>query len=228
MNHNRAAAKEVKQHPPGTIGIYTDHIARFSDFTVSITGMHVPEGTRYAWSRGVYLAHNTNVFIREMEGDWLFLMDDDHRFEPEILTRLLDHDLDVVVALTSKKFPPYPPVLYEVEGTNLNTIDLTGQSGLIEVDACGKPGMLIKRHVLEAIPDPWCEYMNTQDGAEDMDFCMKIKKAGFKIHADLDIKLAHMAPIAVTKEQDPNGNWGSMIALGNGAGTFIPDAASPA
>lgn len=37
--------KKTNNHPPGTIGLYTDHIARFSDFTVSITGLDVPQGT---------------------------------------------------------------------------------------------------------------------------------------------------------------------------------------
>lgn len=32
-------------HPPGTIGIYTDNIARFSDFTVSMIDLKVPAGT---------------------------------------------------------------------------------------------------------------------------------------------------------------------------------------
>jgi len=110
--HDRELKSEVKDHPAGTIGIYTDHIARFSDFTVSITGLDVPQGTVMRWSRGVYLAYNTNEFIRNMTGEWLFLMDDDHRFDPNLLTQLLDHNVDVVCALTSKKFPPYPPVIY--------------------------------------------------------------------------------------------------------------------
>lgn len=32
-------------HPPGSIGIYTDNIARFSDFTVSMMDLKVPAGT---------------------------------------------------------------------------------------------------------------------------------------------------------------------------------------
>ena len=32
-------------HPPGSVGIYTDHIARFSDFTVSFIDLKVPKGT---------------------------------------------------------------------------------------------------------------------------------------------------------------------------------------
>src|SRR3954463_9272378 len=99
------------EYTPGTIGIYTDHIARFSDFSIAIRGLRVPEGTQFNWARGVYLAFNTNEFIRNMKGDWLMLMDDDHRFEPDFLERLLDHDKDVVVAHTTKKLPPYNSVL---------------------------------------------------------------------------------------------------------------------
>lgn len=207
-------------HPPGTIGVYTDHIARFSDFTVSIKALIEPPGTVTAWARGVYLAYNTNRFIRELEGEWLFLMDDDHRFDPDLLIKLLDHELDVVVPITSKKFPPYEPVLYEADGS---FVDLTGKSGLIEIGACGKPGMLIRKHVLDAIPDPWCENKDTEQGAEDMDFCDKIREAGFQIFADLDLSLGHMAPYTVTKVRDLDGDWGSMLSLGSDGGVFIPD-----
>ena len=223
------------KHPPGTIGIYSDHIARFVDFSVSIRALEVPEGSVFSWSRGVYLAYNTNQFIRELDGDWLFLMDDDHRFEPDILMKLLDHKLDVVVALTSKKFPPYQPVLYEeqevVRGNGHLTmgsagkvpLDLDGLSGLVEVTACGKPGMLIRKHVLDAMSDPWCEYKDSEQGAEDFDLCNKIRAAGFKIFADLELPLAHMAAYAVTKVRDPNGKWGSMLSLGSDSGVFLPD-----
>lgn len=223
--HMREPALVSGKHPAGTVGIYTDHIARYSDFTVSIASLNVPEGTQFAWSRGVYLAYNTNRFIREMHGDWLFMMDDDHRFDPDILTRLLDHNVDVAVALTSKKFPPYEPVLYKRTGkgySDLEAIDLSGQSGLIQVDACGKPGMLIRKHVLDAIDDPWCEYKDSEQGAEDWDLSYKIREAGFKIHADLDLSLGHMAPVAIYKQRDPNGNWGTMLAVSNEGGVFLP------
>jgi len=223
------------KHPAGTIGIYTDHIARFSDFTVSIISLLTPPGTVYSWARGVYLAYNTNRFIRELEGDWLFLMDDDHRFDPDILMNLLDHELDVVVALTCKKFPPYEPVLYEgndVEesegafsvGTKGDVpIDLTGLSGLIEVSACGKPGMLIRKHVLDAMSDPWYEFKNNEQRAEDFDFYNKIRTAGFKIYADLDLALGHMAPYTVTKVRDVECKWRSMLAIGGDGGVLLPD-----
>ena len=220
--HIRAANEESDNHPPGTIGVYTDHIARFSDFTVSLRGLEVPKGSIFSYSRGVYLAFNTNRFIREMEGEWLFLMDDDHRFEGDILMKLLDHDLDVVVAMTCKKFPPYPPVLYR----NNKIMDITGKSGLVEVEGCGKPGMLIRKHVLDAMDDPWCEFRDSTVGAEDLDFCTKIREAGFKIYADLDIELAHIVPMAVLKQRDPNGNWGTLLGLGD-RGVFLPDSTYP-
>ena len=138
-----------------------------------------------------------------MQGEWLFLMDDDHRFDDDLVMKLLDHDLDVVTAITTKKFPPYAPVLYK---DDKEPIDLTGKSGLVEVYACGKPGMLIRRHVLEDIPDPWCEYQDSEMGAEDFDLCAKIRKAGYTIHADLDIPLGHMAPYTAYKTKDNNGN----------------------
>lgn len=219
---------EASKFSPGTVAIFTDHIARYSDFTVSLTMLKIPQGSHFMWARGVYLAYNFNHFAREMQGDWLFLMDDDHRFDPDLLMRLLAHDKDVVVGLTSKKFPPYDPVLYrkgngDASDLGLESIDLTGKSGLIEVDACGKPGMLIKRNVLDAIPDPWCEFRDSEQGAEDLDLCLKIREAGFKIYADLDTPVSHMVPMAVTKVQS-EGVWGTLLAVGEGKDIFLPDS----
>jgi hypothetical protein len=101
-------------------------------------------------------------------------------------------------------------------------IDLEGKSGLVKVHACGKPGMLIRKHVLDAIPDPWCEYRDSEMGAEDFDLCAKIHKAGFDIWADLDLMLGHMTSMTIYKQQAPNGDWGSMLAIGE-AGVFIAD-----
>lgn len=41
----REANGVATHHPPGSVGIYTDNIARFSDFTVSMIDLKVPEGT---------------------------------------------------------------------------------------------------------------------------------------------------------------------------------------
>ena len=44
--------------------------------------------------------------------------------------------------------------------------------------------MLVKRHVLEAIGEPYFETFGKQN--EDLEFCRKIRNAGFKIHVDCD------------------------------------------
>ncbi len=62
---------------------------------------------------------------------------------------------------------------------------------LMEVDGVGGHFMVIHREVLEAIKPPY--FMNTSlNAGEDFYFCRKVRKAGFKIYADLSAYTGHV------------------------------------
>lgn len=209
--------------PPGTIGIISGILARFSEFTVSILNLTKPPGCRITWAQGVNLTTNYNALIDQLEGEWLWLMGDDHVFHPDILIGLLERDVDVVVPLCLKKFAPFEPVVYGHEsGPDENghmlfhEADLP-ESGMIEIHAAGSAGMLIRRPVLEALAALDRPIFETTDGIqnEDLILCQKIREAGFKIHCDVDQKLGHIGIFGVWPLWQGDG-FGTLLGLGGG------------
>ena len=63
-----------------------------------------------------------NSIVKSSLGDWLFMLDTDHIFEPDILHRLLrsmeELDLDVITGIYQFKKHPFSPVIYKWEDDN--------------------------------------------------------------------------------------------------------------
>jgi len=131
--------------------------------------------------------------------EWCWLMGDDHTFPHDVLLNLLNRDVDVVAAMCLNRFPPFDPVILK-DGKIKPLEDLPGE-GLYELqdgETCGDAGLLILRHVLEAIEPPWYERLRFGSlGVDDQVFVDRVKRAGFKIHTDLDNRLGHMTPFTL-------------------------------
>ncbi len=152
--------------------------------------------TRLVWADGADIVGQCNQVCRNYQGDWVWFMGDDHTFAPDMLQRLLDRDVDVVVPLCLKRTPPFHPVVYA--GQNELGEYYVGElptSGITEIYAAGSAGMLVRRHVLEAIADPWFESHGGMN--EDLTFCAKVRDAGFRIWCDLDCTLGHISNYTV-------------------------------
>src|SRR6266498_2105759 len=144
-----------------------------------------PPGSKLLWTKGVDIVGNMNTMVREMRGEWLWILGDDHVMDPDLLQRLLARNVDVVVPLCLKRSPPYDPVVYshqnelgEYVGADLPS------SGLVEVHAAGSAGMLVSRRVLAELEDPVFESHGGLN--EDLTFCAKARDAGFRIWCDVD------------------------------------------
>ena len=191
-------------HPPGTIVLPNAvGIVRYVQFAAAMFQLEQPEGTTISIHRSASVAENTNAAIREMHGEWAWLIADDHVFAPDILTRLLDRQVDVVVPVCCKRTPPYPLVLYREHGTQVwgnreypawkpFRYDELPDRGLFTVDAAGSAGMLIRRRVLDEIGEPWFENSPGAAGNEDVLFCAKARAHGFEIHVDSEVYLGHL------------------------------------
>src|SRR5262245_65708880 len=57
-----------------------------------------------------------NVLASQMQGDWILMLDTDHGFEPDLVTRMVrefeKNDLDVLSGAYVYKTHPHAPVLY--------------------------------------------------------------------------------------------------------------------
>ena len=103
--------------------------------------------------------------------------------------------------------------------------DLPSDGEPFEVEASGSL-MLIRRHVLDAIGDPWYGHANWRL-SEDLYFCEKAREAGYKILIDPALSAGHIGNfIAAPKLVD--GVWGLQVDFGHGHATFYPGGAKPA
>ena len=203
-------------HPAGTVGVVVGSLARYRAVFTSLEKLRVPAGTNLWFAEGVEIARNCNTLVDEMTGEWLWIMGDDHRFGPDVLLRLLDRQVDIVVPLVCRRHPPFESVLYKAmvgDGMPNEKYRLSElpPGGLIEVDAAGSAGMLVRQHVFGSLPRPWFRWQPST--SEDVGFCVEARKAGFKVHADLDQTMTHITPC----ELEPvlkDGKWAISADIG--------------
>ena len=132
--------------------------------------------------------------------DYILYADSDMIFSPEDLNRLLYHDADIVSGLyisrdgqnknvayseiiTRRRFPYRTPKLI---------ID-SGVSGYAEIAACGFGFCLIRCEVIKNMLKRYKSLFEPFKGVgEDVAFCIRAKKCGYKIFIDRDVKLGHV------------------------------------
>lgn len=218
-------------HPPGIIGVSAGELARYSMFTAAWSGLCVPPGTGEAFCLGYDTAYNSNDVIKALwskaedgalnypDAEWVFIMDDDHFFPPETLLRLLDRNVDIVVPLYTQRQPPFYPCAWKAECDDgrfeiVRWEDLEGKSGLLPVISAGKAGVLIRKHVIEKLADPWFERQGLI--GEDHFFFKKAREAGFGVYVDLDNALEHFTPMKVRPHRNALGQWCGAVDLKRG------------
>lgn len=174
---------------------------------------------RYIFSLGAvgeimvqYARERLATAALEGECDYLFMVDDDMLAPPDLFYRLAAHDKDIVGALAFTRNPDHKAVIYEtVEGFDHATGQRYGftkfvpnypRNSLVECDAVGFGAVLIKTKVIKAILESKdsCFFGMDRTG-EDITFCIKARKLGFKVWMDTSVKLGHLgAPTIITEE----------------------------
>ncbi len=210
--------ERLAQQEGGYAGIATADTGRYIGFNIAWDHVKIPPGTAWKRAPGLSVAENYNIICKNaLDGDypWVWLMDDDQVFPEDILCNLLERNVDIVTPLYLRRRAPFLPVLHGDESreyARYNFSYLNGKSGLIDVTADGSlptGGMLIRRKVLEVIPEPWFEtgQIDSRYGSWDIYFCEKARKAGFKLFVDTDNPMGHIVPLAIWPVQDKDGTW---------------------
>ncbi len=214
----------------GLIGVIAQETGRYSFFAKSLSEMPLPNGWEVKWRLGWNIGQSTDALIEEMlerGKDWFWLMGDDHVWSPNLLEKLLAHDVDIVVPLCLMRNPPYRPVIWSSADSEdeMNRVDLDNHpdGGLIEVALAGGAGMLVKRHVFEALEQPWFEAGRgaTVKVGEDYNFCDKAREAGFKVYCDLDAHLGHCSTTVVWPVREYDG-WTYAFSMMGGFQITMP------
>lgn len=151
--------------------------------------------------KGTENAHNEAVrlFLRT-DYDYLLILGDDTPPPSDYLDLVL-LDKPVICGICwqwrvdhllhlAKKFDPKQDAYY--------AIPVHEYDGLVEIDAIGSAGMLIKREVLEKVKQPFLPEYNEEGTIYrgcDFAFCKKVKDAGFSIWVHTGYQICHYTEV---------------------------------
>lgn len=204
----------------------TGDSVRYSISAQSFHSLKVPPNSAVSWQVGMLIGRALNqafqVCMDRADLAWVWIMGDDHTYEPDVILRLLDHNLDAVAPLCLNRLPPMDPVIVEHDHLTpngkgrlkyLEDMPTAGLYKLRKEETCGDAGLLLKRRVLEATGPHWHDRKSGSIDAEDQSYCRKIQEAGFDIHIDCDQVLTHITPIA-NKPVVRDGRWEIQLLSG--------------
>lgn len=199
---------------PGTVGVVTGELLRYAAFWRSLTSLVTPPGSAMIQSAGLDLPTNRNRVAEGMRGGWLLCLDDDLVVLPDTLTRLLATmergDWDVVCAYSLRRVPPFDSLVYLADPTvppHPRPWVPDGRTGVMEVAAAGLGGVLIHRRVIDQLERPYFRVGQVEPDHyhEDVEFCRRVRAAGFRIAVDLDCPVGHVTPMVVWPARTPDG-----------------------
>jgi hypothetical protein len=149
---------------------------------------NLPEQRHELAKRALKLRNATHIL-------WV---DSDMGFPPDSLHRLLAHDLDIVGANYPRRVRPYWSSASDLDGKVLDPSSV----GLQEVGVIGFGLVLTKRCVFEAEYEMPLFAHHDEGGycTEDVAFCRKVRKTGFKVWVDHDLSrdVRHVGSLALT------------------------------
>mgnify|MGYP001614773975 CR=1 FL=1 len=206
----------VCKHGPGAIGLYTNALGRYSNWLICLSALQMPSGSAPIWIVGATITDNTaEIFTRFLsipQLEWVFLMPDDHTFEPELLMNLLDRNVDVIAPLCLNRAIPIEPSVREFrdgirQPRPLSAMPLSGTFKLEPDWYVGDAGMLLKRKVIEQTGPPWRGGALTDPAqyACDVYYCKKIQAAGFDVWIDVDNVIGHTGSVTYVPIKTENG-----------------------
>jgi glycosyltransferase involved in cell wall biosynthesis len=162
---------------------------------------------------GMPVAQARNAITKQaldIGADFLLWIDSDMTFSPDVIPRLLARKLPIVGGLCFSRHPPsYAPTLlrYHDKSRHMDNSPMGflydfPPNDLVEVDATGGAFLLVARKVYEQIPVThdaqwWTETREPGFGAEDVSFCLRARRAGFKIFVDTGCRVGHRAHIKI-------------------------------
>lgn len=200
-----------------------------SDFFFSYAMMEKPAGYQLIRASSGPIDTMRNLICRkalELHCTHLIFLDADMVYPEDTITRLLNHDLDIVGALCFKKVPPFDPTLLVGEPYRATTLRDYPENEVIEVIGTGTACFLFNLNVLEDVPYPWFQFGKTPQGrpiGEDIGFCYKAREAGYKVHVDTGIKTEHITLVRVGEGMHKFHRWAETSEIVQAEQRLFPD-----
>lgn len=137
----------------------------------------------------------------QIDADYVMWFDSDMVFKPDTMVRMLDtmqkNDIDILTGLYFRRVPPYSPVLFdklEMRGEACLWSEFqTIPEGLFEVGGCGFGCVLMKTDVFFDVQSRFGNmFAPIANTGEDLAFCWRARKCGYKIVCDPSVICGHV------------------------------------
>lgn len=198
-------------HSPGTAVMISHNGVRFTQSAQCFAALSAPAGSRMEhFAAGLDLAQAREWIAADSTGEWLFFVDDDMLFAPDLLRRLLarldEHpDLDIIAAFAVRRWPPHFSVAGQLQPDGkAQIVNFTDTQGIARVDLTGLGGgSVIRRSAFTRLARPW---FTGGPFTEDWTFCSRLKTVDGHAAVDLEAVVGHITPMAVWPTCDA-GAW---------------------
>lgn len=146
---------------------------------------------------GCTVWQNRNELMEWMrlEKDDLLLLDSDVVFTPEDVEKMREHleTRDIITGVCVLGYHPHPPSLFRKDSGRYRLLEPPKE--IEEIDGCGGAFLGISRKVIETVPEPFFPVReNEREHGNDISFCIRAQKEGFKIVVDPSINVGHIRP----------------------------------
>lgn len=188
------------------LGVPTADMARNAEFYDFLGMLQLPEGSMRTAAHGQSPARNRNLIIEQAllhDATHILFLDDDIAFPPDLLTRLLAHDLDIVTAVYMMRNYPHQPIIFDYADEKGRCMHHwppdNKEPGIVEIVGCGLGACLIKTDVFKKMEKPWIRLgeLEPDHWCDDLGFFRRAREAGYKLHCDLSLKVGHWANLKV-------------------------------
>ena len=153
--------------------------------------------------------NNIMSLAKELDADYLMMVDSDVTVPRDALVNLMEHDVDVVMGYYAHRNRENDPTTKtnvckrgefnytnQYHGGELHA--LADQGRILErIHGGGMGCILIKRTVYDRIPYPWFDWVNYRDAnhsllSEDLYFCELCREWKVKIYCDTRVSCGHL------------------------------------
>jgi hypothetical protein len=203
------------------IAVPTLEYARRADFYdyVNMIDKNIPDTeVGQTFAHGQSPARNRNTMIEiALKNNFthMLFLDDDVVPRPDIIKKLLAHDVDIVTGLYLMRSHPHLPILFDESFTNGScrfSILHPGLKGLVQVKNTGLGAALIKTDVFKRMSDdlPWIRLGQCEKDhwCDDIDFFNRARDIyGYKIWCDLECPVGHMLSATIFPMRKEDGTW---------------------
>jgi len=181
----------------GFVRSLVDMVAYSWKHGLKITRMATTERNWIHWARNM-LAGMLKNHVDSEDGQMfthILWLDDDHTFDADTAVRLaLDGECDMVTPVVYRRSDPILPCVFVYANDPANPfqhhpmVDIPEM--LMKIDAMGFAFVLMRREVLDKIPEP--HFMINPNKGEDICFCMRAREFGVEMYVDGRIKIKHI------------------------------------